>query len=174
MSLIYFFVGIGLSMDAFSLSLSLGTTYPSKRNIVKTSLVVGIFHFIMPLLGYFIGINFKYRISGINILTFLLFVVLSFELYKNRNEENNSILNNLTILLIAFSVSIDSFTVGIVFGLNSEFIIISSIIFSLTSFIFTYLGLTLGKKLKDKYKKHSTYLGIILLLIVAFKYLIGV
>lgn len=174
MSLIYFFVGIGLSMDAFSLSLSLGTTYPSKRNIVKTSLVVGIFHFIMPLLGYFIGINFKYRISGINILTFLLFVVLSFELYKNRNEENNSILNNLTILLIAFSVSIDSFTVGIVFGLNSEFIVISSIIFSLTSFIFTYLGLTLGKKLKDKYKKHSTYLGIILLLIVAFKYLIGV
>ena len=174
MSLIYFFVGIGLSMDAFSLSLSLGTTYPSKRNIVKTSLIVGIFHFIMPLLGYFIGINFKYRISGINILTFLLFVVLSFELYKNRNEENNSILNNLTILLIAFSVSIDSFTVGIVFGLNSEFIVISSIIFSLTSFIFTYLGLTLGKKLKDKYKKHSTYLGIILLLIVAFKYLIGV
>ena len=174
MSLIYFFVGIGLSMDAFSLSLSLGTTSPSKKNIIKTALIVGIFHFIMPMLGYFIGINFKYRISGINILTFLLFVVLSFELYKNRNEENNSILNNLTILLIAFSVSIDSFTVGIAFGLNSEFIILSSIIFSITSFIFTYLGLALGKKLKDKYKKRATYLGIILLLIVAFKYLINV
>ena len=173
-SLIYFLIAIGLSMDAFSLSLSLGTTNPSKKNIIKTSLVVGLFHFIMPVLGYFIGNSFKYRISGINILTFLLFVVLAFEMYKSRNEEKDTILNNVTILLIAFSVSLDSFTVGIAFGLNNELIILSSLIFSICSFIFTYMGFNLGKKLKYKYKKYATYIGIMLLLIVSIKYLINV
>lgn len=174
MSLIYFFTGIGLSMDAFSLSLSLGTTNPTKKTIIKTSIIVGIFHFIMPLLGYFIGYAFKYRITNINILTFVLFLILSIEMYKSKDEENNSILNNLTILLIAFSVSIDAFTVGIAFGLNNEIILVSSTIFSITSALFTYFGLTLGKTLKFKYKKLSTYLGIILLLVVAIKYLLNV
>lgn len=174
MSLIYFFTGIGLSMDAFSLSLSLGTTLPNKTVIIKTALIVGLFHFFMPLLGYFLGYSFKYRIPNINILTFVLFLILAIEMYKSKDEYKTSILNNLTILLIAFSVSIDSFTVGIAFGLNNEYILISSIIFSITSAIFTYLGLILGKKLKIKYKTLSTYLGIILLLIVALKYLISV
>jgi len=174
MPLIYFFTGIGLSMDAFSLSLSLGTTNPTKKTIIKTSIIVGIFHFIMPLLGYFIGYAFKYRITNINILTFVLFLILSIEMYKSKDEENNSILNNLTILLIAFSVSIDAFTVGIAFGLNNEIILVSSTIFSITSALFTYFGLTLGKTLKSKYKKLSTYLGIILLLVVAIKYLLNV
>ena len=174
MSLIYFFTGIGLSMDAFSLSLSLGTTNPRKKTIIKTSIIVGIFHFIMPILGYFLGYAFKYRIHNINILTFVLFLILSIEMYKSKDEENNSILNNLTILLIAFSVSIDAFTVGIAFGLNNELVLISSTIFSIISLILTYLGLTLGKTLKTKYKKFSTYLGIILLLIVAIKYLLNV
>ena len=128
----------------------------------------------MPILGYFIGYSFKYRIPNINILTFVLFIILSIEMYKSKDEEKTNILNNITILLIAFSVSIDSFTVGIAFGLNNEYILISSIIFSITSTIFTYLGLVLGKKLKTKYKTLSTYLGIVLLLIVALKYLISV
>ena len=174
MTLIYFFTGIGLSMDAFSLSLSLGTTSPKKRIIIKTALSVGLFHFFMPILGYFLGYSFKYKIPNINILTFILFTILAIEMYKSKEEEKNNILNNITILLIAFSVSLDSFTVGIALGLNNEYILISSIIFSITSSIFTYLGLILGKKLKSKYKVLSKYIGIIILLIVALKYLINV
>lgn len=174
MSLIYFFVGIGLSMDAFSLSLSIGTTSPKKNIIIKTALIVGIFHFFMPILGYSIGNVLKDKIIGINYLTFLIFIFLSIEMYRNRNEEKTNILNIITILIIALSVSIDSFTVGIAFGLNNEYIIVSSIIFSIISSLFTYLGLVLGKKLKYKYKNKATYIGIILLLIVALKYLLNV
>ena len=174
MSLIYFFVGLGLSMDAFSLSLSLGTTSPKKNIILKTSIIVGLFHFIMPILGYLIGNILKNRLIGINYITFLVFIFIALELYRNRNEENKSILNLITIILIAFTVSIDSFTVGIVFGLNSEYIIISSIVFSIISSLSTYIGLYLGKKLKDKYKQKAIYLGLCLLIIVAIKYLINV
>ena len=174
MLLIYFFIGIGLSMDAFSLSLSLGTTNPNKKEIIKTSLTIGIFHFFMPIIGYLIGNYLKNKIIGISYLTFLLFIVLAYELYKSKDEEEKTILNNITILLISLSVSIDSFTTGIALGLNNELILLSSTIFSIVSMTITYLGLYLGKKLETKYKEKARILGIILLVLVAIKYLINV
>ena len=174
MSLIYFFIGIGLSMDTFSLSLSIGTTNPNNRSIVKTSITVGFFHFFMPIIGYIIGLYFNTKINNTNILTSIIFILLAIEIYRNRNEKEKSILTIINILLIALSVSLDSFSVGIALGLNNELIYIASTIFSIISSIFTYLGLTLGKKLNSKYKNISTYIGIILLLIVALKYLINV
>lgn len=174
MSLIYFFMGIGLSMDAFSLSLSLGTTNPNKNSIIKTSITIGIFHFFMPIIGYIIGLYFNTKINTPNILTAIIFIILSYEIYRNRNKEENSLLTNINILLISLSVSIDSLSVGIALGLNNEFIYLASIIFSIISSLFTYIGLILGKKLNSKYKTISTYIGIILLLIVALKYLINV
>ena len=173
MSLIYFFIGIGLSMDAFSVSLSLGTTNPRKRNVIITSITIGIFHFFMPIFGYTIGTIFN-KINHINILTSSIFIMLAYEIYRNRNEENKSILNIINIFLIAISVSFDSLTVGIALGLNNEIIYIASIIFSIVSFTFTYIGFILGEKLKENYKNKSTYIGIILLLVVALKYLLNV
>ena len=174
MSLIYFFMGIGLSMDAFSLSLSIGTTNPSKRNIIKTSLIVGIFHFIMPIIGYILRLYLNTKIGKVNYLSSILFLILAIETYINRNEEERSILTNINILLIAISVSIDSLTVGLALGLNNELIYHASTIFSIISSIFTYLGLTLGKRLRNKYKKLSNYIGIIILILLSLKYLINV
>ena len=174
MSLIYFFMGIGLSMDAFSLSLSIGTTNPSKRNIIKTSIIVGIFHFIMPIIGYILGLYLNTKIGKVNYLSSILFLILAIETYINRNEEERSILTNINILLIAISVSIDSLTVGLALGLNNELIYHASTIFSIVSSIFTYLGLTLGKRLINKYKKLSNYIGIIILILLSLKYLINV
>ena len=91
MSLIYFFIGIGLSMDAFSLSLSLGTTNPNFKCIIKTSITIGIFHFFMPIIGYIIGLYFNTKINNINILTAIIFLLLSIEIYRNRNNEEISI-----------------------------------------------------------------------------------
>ena len=175
MSLIYFFMGIGLSMDAFSLSLSLGTTNPKINKIIKTTILVGIFHFIMPSLGYLIGIYLNNKIIiGTNYLTSIIFLILAYELYKNKDNNENNILTNITILIISFSVSIDSFTVGIALGLNNELIQVASIIFSITSSIFTFVGFILGKTLNNRFHNKAIYLGIILLLLVGIKYLIYV
>ena len=48
-------VGISLSMDAFSLSLAYGTINLNKRQKLTLSLIVGAYHFIMPLIGLFFG-----------------------------------------------------------------------------------------------------------------------
>ena len=48
-------IGISLSMDAFSLSLAYGTLNIKNRNINLLTLIVGLYHFFMPLIGMFVG-----------------------------------------------------------------------------------------------------------------------
>lgn len=171
-TLIYFFIGLSLSMDTFSLSLSIGTTSPSNRQIIKTSFVVGIFHFIMPLLGSTIGSLFSATIIKTNYITFTIFIILALQMYLNKNqEEKSTILNLFSIFLLAISVSLDSFSVGIAFGITKESTIISGLIFAYVSSVFTYLGLKLGKKLAKKYQEKTVYIGIIIMVLIAFKYL---
>ena len=70
------------------------------------------------------------------------------------------------MLLFGFAVSVDSFSVGI--GLNniSNKAVICSSIFSLTSFIFTNIGLRLGNKLNELIGKIATLIGGIVLIIL--------
>ena len=48
-------IAIALSMDTFSLSLGIGTGNISKKRCLLFSIIVGIMHFIMPLIGNLIG-----------------------------------------------------------------------------------------------------------------------
>ena len=50
-----FIIAISLSMDAFSLSLAYGTLDINKKEIITLSIIVGIYHFFMPLIGFFLG-----------------------------------------------------------------------------------------------------------------------
>lgn len=176
MSLIVIFIlAVGLSMDAFSLSLIYGTLNLN-RNIQKLmSITVGIFHFIMPLLGYQIG-ELILKIIKINpdILVGIIFIILGLEMLLSlKKEEQLKILTGpLSVILFAFTVSIDSFSIGIGFGVSNINVIIPCIIFSITSLIFTYLGVILGKKLSEKFGTITSLIGSIILLLLGISYLL--
>lgn len=160
-------------MDAFSLALAYGTNKISKNKIILLSLVVGLFHFFMPITGSLIGIPISKLISKADIVVGIIFIILAIEMFISKDEENKiTITNILSIFIFAFTVSIDSFTVGIGLSLTNKNIIIPSIIFSITSFIFTLLGLILGKKLSKTFGKKAIYLGILILLVLGIKYLL--
>ena len=86
--LIYFFIAIGLSMDAFSLSIAYGTNKINKIKIIILSTLVGIFHFIMPLIGSNIGQKIFFLINKSNYIVSIIFFLLSYEMYKSRNEKH--------------------------------------------------------------------------------------
>lgn len=164
-------MAIGLSMDAFSLALSIGTTNPNQRIILIQSLFIGIFHFFMPLLGTLINLKI---ISKTNIIVGIIFLILSIEMYNSKNKEEQVFIKSiLTALLIAFTVSIDSLIVGIALNINGTNILPCAIIFSITSFIFTFIGLKIGVKLREKYREKAIVLGSIILLIISIKYFIS-
>jgi len=174
--LLILIIAVSLSMDAFSLSLAYGTLNLDKKTISKLSIIVGIFHFFMPLLGILLG-TFITKITQIS-PSILVFIILSFigvqmivESFKK--EECKNILSIYQLILFGFAVSLDSFSVGIgLRNINNNFIL-CSIIFSICSFLFTYLGLILGKKINHIIGKTSTIIGGLVLIVIALVYLIG-
>ncbi len=173
--LIVVVIAVSLSMDAFSLSLAYGTLNIPKKQIIQLSLIVGIYHFFMPLLGMNVG-NIIINILPIKTDT-IVFLVLSIiglqmilESLKNGRKLN--IMNILELLFFGLAVSLDSFSVGI--GLKSIYHepLICSLIFALSSFVFTYLGLILGKKINELVGTISTIIGGIILIVLGIFYLI--
>ena len=167
-------IAVSLSMDAFSLALIYGTLSLSNKTEYLVSISVGIFHFFMPIFGVVFG-NFLLKAIFFNpdIITGIIFIGLGIEMIlsvkkKEKVKELNSL---LSILLFSFAVSIDSFLIGVNFGINHVSIILSSTLFMLVSATFTYAGLKLGKKINNIMGKLSTIIGSIILIILGIFYL---
>ena len=166
-------IGLSLSIDAFSLSLAYGLLNIPKKNIISTSITVGIFHFIMPILGMLLGniITDTLNLDSKYILLTILILIL-IEMIKSLKEENKEHeLNIINILIFAFLVSFDSFTLGIGIKYITSNIFIASIIFMILSSLFTFLGFILGKYLTKKATYKIKLIGIILLLGVIMYFL---
>ncbi len=166
-------IGISLSMDTFSLSLTLGTV--SENKLIKIlPLFVGIFHFFMPILGNFIGItliNLLNLASNIILGTVLIVLGINLAIHYFKDETAEINLNIIGIIIFALSVSVDSFSVGL--GINdiTNNYYIASIIFALCSAAFTYLGIIIGKYSSKLIGKYAIILGIFLLLILGIFHL---
>ncbi len=167
-------VAIGLSMDAFSLAILYGTLSFDKKKSLTLSGSVGVFHFFMPLLGNFVGLAIM-RILPIkpNILVGVIFLIISIQMMVSifKEEEIIDLKGIWAILLFAFTVSIDSFSVGIGLSAICNNKILAVFVFSITSFMFTFTGLTIGSKLTEKFGKVSTFLGSAVLLCLSIIYL---
>ena len=170
----YFFINfltaVAFSLDAFSLSIIYGTVIKEKKTIYLLSIIVGIFHFFMPLLGYYLSNLFIVKIiSKINLLSFAVFLILGLEMLLSKDSDKSIIsLSSLySLIIFAFTVSIDSFSIGIALANNS--ILIPIILFSITSCIFTYIGLNIGEKLSQI--KGINKIGGILLIVLSIYYL---
>ena len=166
-------VAISLSMDAFSLSLVYGTMKISNKNAIVLSLIVGIYHFIMPLFGYMFGsIITNYFIVDTTILVAIIFAVIGIQMiFSSLKDNDNKFLVSLGgFLLFGLSVSIDSLTTGIGLNILTNNYFLAAFIFAVTSSLFTYIGLKFGNKLNEKYGKYSMMSGGIILLILAVYY----
>ena len=167
--MILLIIAIGLSMDAFSLALGYGTIGLTKLDNFKVSLFVGIFHFFMPIIGLFIGVKIT-NILHINpnfiMGVILLFIALEMLIGIFKNEQKELKIKLISLIFFSLSVSLDSFSTGIGLEAITNNYLLSSIIFSIISFSFTYLGLILGKYASLVLGNYAKILGIILLSII--------
>ena len=150
-------------MDAFSLSIVYGTLNLSNKIKNFLSITVGIFHFIMPLLGSILGLFIvNHIISNPDILVGIIFTVLSIEMLlniKELDEEKKDFKSLANAFIFGFSVSIDSFSLGITLPNMGISTIISPFIFAITSFVFTFVGLLIGNKIEKLLGKIATAIG---------------
>lgn len=172
--IIIIIVAISLSMDAFSLSLAYGTIGLSKEDTIKLTLIVSLYHFVMPLLGLEIGnLLMNYLPISPDMIVFFVLVFIGCQMlvesFKEEDIDTKMTLWNL--FAFGFAVSLDSFSVGIGLSSLTTNYISSCVIFSLFSGLFTYLGLSLGKYMNQLIGKTSTILGGITLIVLGIIYL---
>ena len=173
--IVIFIIAVSLSMDAFSLSLAYGTLNLDKKNIYELSIIVGIYHFFMPLFGTLCGSKILSLIPINNyLLVFLVLSVIGIEMIIEtfKNSSDVKIMKIGELIIFGLAVSVDSFSVGIGLSSISNNILIAVIVFSLVSFIFTYIGLIMGKKINSIIGKASTLIGGMVLIIIGIFYLI--
>ena len=162
-------IGISLSMDAFSLALVYGITGMSDNKKILLSLIVGLYHFIMPLIGLTLGIIIdNIDFIDLHIIASIILIYIGIDLIiSNFKEEDTISISKLGMLMFGLSVSIDSLTVGVgLMGITNHFIL-APIIFSICSLLFTYLGLILGNIIGNRMGTYSKITGGIILIIVA-------
>ena len=173
--ILIFFIAISLSMDAFSLALAYGTISLTKREINTLSIIVGVYHFIMPILGMMFGkfITNLTHIGG-DLIVLIIFCFIGINMIIGSFKDDNKIskMKISEMILFGLAVSIDSFSVGIGINSISDNILLCSTIFSIISGFFTYIGLLLGNKLNQLIGKISTIVGGFALIIIGIIYTI--
>ena len=179
-----FLIGVGLSMDAFAVSVCKGLNMREKLNIKHAGIIAlffGGFQAIMPLIGYFLGVNFESLIKSFD--HWIAFVLLGFiggkmiwEAVTEKDEENednaDGSLNIKELFMLAVATSIDALAVGITFAFLSVNIWSSVSIIGVTTFILAFIGVIIGNKFGSKYKNKAEIAGGAILILIGTKILL--
>lgn len=174
-------IGIGLSMDAFAVSIAKGMSLKSstiKEYAFKLALFFGVFQAGMPIIGYFCGMNFASYIQNIDHwIAFILLGLIGINMLKEAMEEkeDNVCILHISykdIILLAIATSIDALAVGVSFAFLNANIWIAASIIGLTTFVLCIIAVFMGKKLGTIFQKYAELLGGSILLILGIKILI--
>ena len=176
---------LSMSVDAMTVSAvdSIQEKNMKKTKSILIALVFGLFQFIMPLIGYFIGYSFKDILEAyIPWIAFSLLTLLSIKSLidwikdrkkKDDGEEVNKKISILEILVQGISTSIDALCIGFVYlNLNIANAMIVFSIIGITTFLLSLLTSIFGNLLANKLEKWAGLIAAIVFLAVGLKILI--
>lgn len=174
-----FILAVGLSMDAFAVSVCKGLAMP--KITVKKTLIVGLwfggFQALMPTLGYFLGVQFRDKITAIDHwIAFILLGIIGANMIKEacsgECEEENESLDIKTMFLLAVATSIDALAVGITFAFLNVHLIAAVSFIGVTTFILSAIGVKIGNVFGTRYKSKAELAGGVILILLGFKILL--
>ncbi|MCD6245822.1 manganese efflux pump [candidate division WOR-3 bacterium] len=173
-------IALGLSMDAFSVSITEGAVAKviKKRYIILIAFTFGLFQAFMPLIGWGIGnLVFSYierynKIIGLCILVFLGLKMI-YEAIKNKGKKIDQQLGIKRLLLLAIATSIDALAIGFTLDSLRASIFTSILIIGMITFLFSALGVVIGKYLGLFLKEKAEIFGGIILILVGIKIYAG-
>ena len=172
-------IAIGLSMDAFSVSICKGLTTKkfSWRMALVCGLWFGFFQALMPIIGYFLGAQFQEMIEAYDHwiafgLLFLIGANMIREAVWGKEEQQDGSLDFKTMLLLAIATSIDALAVGVSFACIQVKLWSSVLIIGITTFLFSVLGVRIGIVFGSKYEKSASVVGGIILILIGLKILL--
>ena len=179
-------LGVGLAMDAFSVSLANGLEEPNmkKSRMCFMAGIYAFFQFAMPMIGWLcvhtiVGYFEKFELFVPWIALILLLYIGGKMIWEALHEskeaseettEEREILTFATLILQGIATSIDALSVGFTiadYGLLMAFI--ASVIIAVVTFIICMIGLLIGKQAGQHLSSKATILGGIILILIGIE-----
>ncbi len=172
-----FLVGIGLSMDAFAVSIckGLAAVKASWKNALTAGIYFGGFQALMPLLGYFLGTLFQKQVAAADHwIAFILLGWIGVNMIREANEQEEVTpdFSAKAMLPLAVATSIDAFAAGVTFSLKETNIWIAITMIGITTFCFSAVGVKGGAKLGEKFQKGAQIAGGVCLILIGTRILL--
>jgi putative Mn2+ efflux pump MntP len=172
-------VAVGLSIDAFAVSISIGLSVQKAglKEMAIPGLYFGFFQALMPTIGYFLGTGFADKIASLDhwialaLLGFLggKLIKESFEKKDEGAEIPKYTFQVFKMLSLAVATSIDALAVGIAFAFLRVRIITAAPLTGVTTFVISMCGVKIGHIFGLKFKSRAELAGGIVLVSLGIK-----
>lgn len=174
-----FLIAVGLSMDAFAVSICKGLSVKKLeiKHMLLAGAYFGVFQGLMPLLGYLLGSQFQtYIVSIDHWIAFILLAVIGISMIREAcgkgEEECNDSFDVKTMLILAVATSIDALAVGVTFAFLSVDIVPAVTFIGVITFVFSAVGIKIGNVFGMKYKAKAEIFGGVVLILIGLKILL--
>ena len=165
-------IALGLSMDAFAVSISKGVALRSFRwkQALYISLCFGFFQGIMPVIGFFVGLQFSLMIQNWDHwIGFVLLSLIGINMVRERLNSDSEAsvepsINLKRLLTLGLATSVDALAIGISFAFLSVDIFSAMVIIALITFIVSLFGVKSGHFLGQKFRSKAEIFGGIVLI----------
>ena len=179
-----FLIGVGLSMDAFAVSIckGLGMKRLNKGQALVIGLFFGGFQALMPFIGWALGTQLADFITPIDHwIAFILLALIGgkmlFDAFRGDDEgeagePKDTRLDLKELLMLAIATSIDALAVGITFAFLGVNIVLAIAVIGVTTFALSVVGVAVGHAFGARYEKGATIAGGIVLILIGCKILL--
>jgi len=176
-----FLIAVGLAMDAFAVSLGTGALQHVKgpRPVFRISFHFGLFQFMMPIIGWLLGIHIAHLVTAVD--HWIAFLLLAFiggkMIYAGIHSDHHEIKRNdpsrgISLILLSIATSIDALAVGFSMALLNVAIWYPSVVIGIVAAAFSLLGMLTGRTLGKKFGNAMEIFGGLVLVFIGGRILV--
>lgn len=173
-----FIIAVGLSMDAFAVSVCKGLSVgkASAKHCLIAGLYFGVFQALMPLIGFLLGVQFKSLITSVDHwIAFVLLVLIGLSMVRESRgeaEEESPDFSPKAMFPLAVATSIDALAVGVTFAFLRVEIVPAVSFIGITTFVLSAIGVGIGAAAGSRCKSGAELFGGLVLIAMGAKILL--
>ena len=174
-----FLIAVGLSMDAFAVSVCKGLSVQKMepKHVLMAGLWFGGFQALMPAIGYLLGHQFEHLIVSIDHwIAFALLLFIGGNMIKEAlgddDEELDDDFSVKAMFLLAVATSIDALAMGVTFAFLRVNILAAVLFIGCITFLCSAAGVKIGNVFGMRFKSKAELAGGVILILMGCKILL--
>ncbi|MCA1932657.1 MAG: manganese efflux pump MntP family protein [Calditerrivibrio sp.] len=171
-------IAFAMSVDAFSVSFGIGCRYNTFRHYFRLGWHFGLFQFLMPLIGAFIGKVMLGFTSRLNMIAAGILFYIAYKMIRESRKSNEEKCSTsdptkgLSLIMLSLATSMDALGVGISLALYMGNIFFPAVVIGFVCGIVTLFGVYFGNVSKRFTGKYAEIMGAVVLIFIGIKFLV--